>query len=418
MRLVAVASAILLVVSLGTTRATAAGRDFPGGALPLRFNSVAPLAVEPTDVIVVRGTVTAPAGAIVVLRIDDGQSGGYASRVNLERAVPAGPFAWTVPVAGLKTSGGRVLSTNDIRRIVLFAADGKAAEASVFRIEPAQPMPAGVIALSLGRADAPLFPGFTRLAPDDPRIEAGRPIAIARPGLDPLITSGMRGVERIRLPWPHDRAQVSLWTEDVGEWETLPYALERRLRVNGVDVLTQRLSPAQWIAQRYLAGHDREAPVGADAWEVYGRHRGGLITADVASPDGSVVIELAGDTPAATFLAAVMVEPAGQQRTGGPRRGGARPMVSFRVAGCIAHRQCRSPINLSHGDEGRRKCQCAAPDRRGDTGQRNTNRIFDPGRSGRPAPGRRRHGAGNGRRPARSRPARRLLAARTPHNRG
>ena len=313
MRLVAVASAILLVVSLGTTLATAAGRDFPGGALPLRFDSSRPFAVDATDVIVVRGTVTAPAGAIVVLRIDDGQSGGYASRVNLERAVPAGPFAWTVPVAGLKTSGGRVLSTNDIRHIVLFAADGKAAEASVFRIEPAQPMPAGVIALSLGRADAPLFPGFTRLAPDDRRIEAGRPVAIARPGLDPLITNGMRGVERIRLPWPHDRAQVSLWTEDVGEWETLPYALERRIRVNGVDVLTQRLSPAQWIAQRYLAGHDREAPVGADAWEVYGRHRGGLITADVASPDGSVVIELAGDTPAATFLAAVMVEPAGQR---------------------------------------------------------------------------------------------------------
>ena len=194
----------------------------------------------------------------------------------------------------------------------------------------------------------------------------------------------------------------------MGEWETLPYALERRIRVNGVDVLTQRLSPEQWIAQRYLAGHDREAPAGADAWEVYGRHRGGLITADVASPDGSVVIELAGDTPAATFLSAVMVEPAGQ-RVQVDRVEEARAQW-FRSAWPVAARTDSAAVSSIYHTAMPAADSAHAPP---------LTAVVTPG-SGtqigfsiladrrRPAPGHRRHGAGNGRRPARSRPARRL----------
>jgi hypothetical protein len=206
-----------------------------------------------------------------------------------------------------------VLAADDIRRIMLFANGRGAVTVAEFRIEPAAHLPEGVVALSFGRADAPLFSGFERVAPGDARIEQGHPAAVLRPGFDPLISSGLRGVEKIRVPWQQLRARVSLWTEDVGEWETLPFALERRIRINGTDIASHRLTPAQWIANRYLAGRDREAEKNSDSWQTYGRHRGGLITADVDTHDGNIVIEFAGDSPVATFVSAVLIEPAGQR---------------------------------------------------------------------------------------------------------
>jgi hypothetical protein len=282
------------------------------GRTPVDIRPADPLAVHPGDTLVIRGVVSGEGPASVTLRIDDGKSGDYASRVNEERLLPPGPFTWHFPIAGAKTPGGRVLDANDVRRLMLFEPKGQARIAvEGVALEAGPKLPDGVAGFSLGASDAPLIGGLERLAPGDTRL-AGHAVAIRRPGPDPVVGNGIAGIERLRLAWPKGRAHVSLWIEDVGEWENLPHPLQRRVRVNGFDVVYVNPTPQQWVDERYLAGRDREAGPNDDAWTAYGRYRGGLVSADVDVGDDGLTIELAGDGAPSTYLSAVVIEPEGR----------------------------------------------------------------------------------------------------------
>lgn len=274
----------------------------------------APLKAAPGDEIVITGEVRAAAPLRVVLRIDDSKSTTYGTRVNDERTLPPGPFEWRLTVAGARTSSGKLIDADDIRRISLFtpSRDG-AIEVASATLRSAEPLPAGAVGLSFGHPDAPLFPGFERVAKGDRRIVQGPAVPVRRPGVDPLIGSGMRGLEKVHAPWPQGRARVTLWTEDVGEWESLPHALRRRIRANGVDIHDETFTAGQWIEKRYLANRGAEADASPDSWEAYGRLRGGLITAEVNVGENGLTIELAGESPVSTFVSAILVEPAGQR---------------------------------------------------------------------------------------------------------
>ena len=270
-----------------------------------------PLNATDRDQIRIEGRFDANEPATLVLRIDDIRSPSYAERVNLERVTLSGKVSWTIPLKGLRTSGGRLIDASRLQRIRFFVGSGAGRISTErFAIEPVPQLPAGVLGLSFGSAEAPLFPGFTRVTPDDPRILGKRPIAVLRPGADTLIASGMRGLQRLHIPWPAGRARVALWTEDIGDWETLPAVLERRIRVNGVDIAQTRQSSEQWLRERYLRFRNEEAAVDAEPWQSYGSRRGGLVSAEVEVGAGGIEIELAGDSSVATFLSAALIEPA------------------------------------------------------------------------------------------------------------
>ncbi|MDB5572525.1 MAG: hypothetical protein JWN93_3708 [Hyphomicrobiales bacterium] len=270
-----------------------------------------PYQAKPGDEIVIRGRVLGDAPQNVVLRMDDGASRDYASRVNEERVLPPGPFTWTHPLFGARAVNGRVLNPQELTGFYLFVASkGGRMEVDDAQIRAAAPLPNGARGYSFGAADAPVFPGFERIAPKDPRIEAGPAIPTRRPGVDALLSSGMRALERVRLPYPPGRVRVTLWTEDVGEWETLPQALHRRIRINGKEALYELMTPAQWIERRYLAGRNEEIGAQPDAWETYGKRRGGMVSAEVDVGANGVVLELAGESAVSTFLSAALIEPA------------------------------------------------------------------------------------------------------------
>ena len=245
-----------LLVALAGSVALAApahALDLPTGKLPFHVDVKGQAQVTASTLLVIRGTVEAEQPVTLVLRVDDDWSDGYASRVNEERIVPPGPFRWVVPLRGLKTSGGRMLRFDKMRSLHLFNASSQGkVRADVFHFEEAQALPEGAVGISLGGPQAALFPGFERIVPGDPRIEAGRPVGVTRPGVDPLIGSGMRGRDR-----------------------------------------------------RYRPGED--------SWEAYGRHRGGEITTEVEVGADGITIELAGAGPGATFMAAALIEPAGSR---------------------------------------------------------------------------------------------------------
>jgi len=255
--------------------------------------------------------------ATIVLRIDDVASRDYASRVNVERVFPPGPFHWRTVLGGLVTPSGRPIDIARLTRVMAFKAAGNG-RVTIDRINLTSPvaLPAGARGYALGAQDAPLPEGFERIAPGDHRLLGGAPVAVRRPLPDPLTANGLKGLDRVRLPSPAGRVRVTVWTEDPGEWEMLPHVLRRRILINGRVALDERYDASEWTRYRYLAGRDDEHTEADDAWLAFGsrRARGHTVEVDVDSDRDGLTIVLDGAEPAARYLSAVLVEPAGDGR--------------------------------------------------------------------------------------------------------
>ncbi|WP_028465036.1 hypothetical protein [Nisaea denitrificans] len=290
--------------------AGATGYDLPINAL----------ASAPNDAeIVVTGKNGLDGPAVIVLRIDDAQSTDYWSRVNLERKVPPGLFTFRVPIASLKTPRRHPLDRQTLTLAKLFASPSDqrvtVEHATVEIPVPVHAPASDVIALDFGPEDGAIFPGFAKVAPGDPMMIGRNLHTRDRPGGDALVADGIEGIERLVLKHRPGVWQVTLWTEDVGEWEYLPHALERRIRINGETAFYRRMTHADWRRQIYLEGRGHEWHPGKTAWDGFGARRGGKVTHVVDSPDGQISIEFAGSNLSATFLSGLVLTSVGDAQT-------------------------------------------------------------------------------------------------------
>lgn len=290
-----------------------AAYDFGVGRAPLEGEVSGALDLSSYDEILIEGVAETDGGLWIVLRIDDGESSGYGSRYNLELELTEGPFRLRAPLGGLKTPSGRLIDPSDIRLVHFwpFHDDDAVIEVTRFEARSAPRLPNGAIGYAFGHPEAALPAGFERIGPTDPRV-FGEPYAVARPTPDPLVANGLRGVREVRLPdVPPGRYRVTVWAEDPGEWEHLPHPLRRVIIANGVDLRRDALGADQWIAQRYLRGLEREHTPADDAYTAYGAYRGEPSSAAVEVGADGLTIVLGGDSHAASYISAVLVEPAG-----------------------------------------------------------------------------------------------------------
>ncbi len=304
---------LLLLLSLGNAALAQHLPGFRPAATPLPLETGQDLSAAAE--LLLEGENPNPMPVVLVLRIDDAQSTSYATRYELERTVLPGRFSLRTAPGAWRTPSGRFLNRAALRRIIINTGYG-APQVRITALQAVAPVqfPPGVAALQFGPAEAPVFPGFTRVAPDDPRIiNGGSPRQpIRRPGEQPLVGTGQRGVERFEMPWPNGRWSVSMWLDDVGEWEWVPHAIQRRIRLNGETLVEYLHTPRQWLEQEYFAGRDTEDVT--DPWTAFAARRGGLLTREIEVRDGRLVLEMAGNAIEATFLAALLVEPAAGQR--------------------------------------------------------------------------------------------------------
>lgn len=255
--------------------------------------------------------------SVIVVRIDDANSHDYWSRLNIERSVPNGPFTFRLSLNGLRTPKGRLIDLDNLKKVLVFTAQNGERRVpttvTAATIEPPRPLVStqgSVLALDAGADKSPVFPGFTPLKADDPRLEGASIIPRVRSGGDSLVQDGLEGVETLTLHVGPGRWRVMLWMEDLGEWEYLPHALERRIRINGQTVFYRRLSAEAWTREIYLAGREQEWRPGQSAWDAIGARRGGLVSAEIDALDERLRIELAGSDRSATYLSGILVAPA------------------------------------------------------------------------------------------------------------
>lgn len=269
--------------------------------------------VAPLTELILRGTNREATPRLVVLRIDDRPGPDYANRVNAERMVPPGPFTLRLRLALLATPRGRLLDLGSLRQAIAFVPEGARIELGALTLDAPPGLPAGVHGWSFAPPGGAPLAGFDAIQPGDPRVSGPNPQALRRPGEDAVLARGIRGITRFATPLPAGDWRVTLWTEDPGEWETLPPIVEHRIRVNGQDFWALRRSPEDWVRQRYLAGRDIEPGRDDAPWASLGARRGGQVQGVISVGEDGLVVELAGHPHAATYLAAITAEPAGAE---------------------------------------------------------------------------------------------------------
>lgn len=272
--------------------------------------SLDPGKLDESSRIEVRGVNTGSTAATIVIQMDDRPGTAYWNRVNQEREVRPGAFSFELPIGGLSTPSGRPVTPGNLKRIAVFpGGEGSGIEQVSIQVLPSATLPDGAFGWDFGPRRAAIFPGFEKITPDDTRVSGRKLSAIQRPSGDALISDGIRGIERFEAAVANGHYRATLWTEDYGEWQTLPYWTRRRISLNGDVIREEHLSAEEWVQGVYLAGGGREALVDGDAWALHGSRRGGVVQADVRVDHGILSVELEGDLPASRFLAGLLVEP-------------------------------------------------------------------------------------------------------------
>ncbi len=293
---------LLFVSKTATTGEQRQLLEFPGGA-----------GLSSAHRLLLRGVNRHASPAILVIRLDDRHNPSYANRVNLERVLPPGPFELNISLGGLRTPNGRPLDPGALRRIIVFSGSAD----SPFDLEPPviqapSRLPGGALGWDLGPADSQLWPGFQALTPDFPGLR-GHLKAIDRgsrkQASEGLTSDGIRGIQRLRLPLEPGRWRLSLWLRDPGEWEYLPHPLQRSISVDGRTLWSRHYSARNWINSVYLAGRDREATPGQDAWQLFGERPQGLVDFTVEVDNDGLELVFRGDQPEAGFVTAILAEP-------------------------------------------------------------------------------------------------------------
>lgn len=251
-------------------------------------------------------------GAVtIVVRVDDKPSPTYRDRVNIERQVLPGGFELEIPLGGLRTHTGRALRPENIREVRVFPGRRSASvslEQAV--IETPNLLPAGSMGWDFGPSHAAVFPGFTKIDPTAAGAFGKKMTGLKRPAGDALISDGIRGLERFEAEVPDGIWRVTLWTEDPGEWQTLPYWTRRSIRINGKPISAEAKTAKAWFLETYMRGARAEAVIDGDLWDLTAGRRGGLVSGEIEVVGGRLVIEVDGDLSTARYIAGLLLEPA------------------------------------------------------------------------------------------------------------
>ncbi|MEH6403918.1 MAG: hypothetical protein V7750_11130 [Sneathiella sp.] len=267
--------------------------------------------IRPTTELIISGSNIGEARP-VFFKIEHKESKSFGTRFNAERWIGTGPFKLYFPLHALNQKNNAFFPENVDVTVTAFAKKSDAKNISThFEIGTTLNFPPNTIALDFGPAQSPVFPGFMQTLSTDSKITCARKcIEIRRPYHDSLIRDGISGVTRVSLNAEEGIYQLTLWLEDTGDWEYIPYHLEQRIIINGSIVSYRRETPVQWYNRTYTSPKFVKAPPAQTNWLTFAQHRGAPFTTTVTPKNGKITIELAGDRSSATHVAALLLEPA------------------------------------------------------------------------------------------------------------
>jgi lysophospholipase L1-like esterase len=265
-------------------------------------------------------------------RIDDAATHDYGSRYNDDEViVPPGKSTFEINLTGLTKSNARNFSERqklDVASARLMAlCMGPSSQPTTLyfdniRLEGSGlPKVAGLRAIDFGPPGSPVYPGFEGctnemvytpsrgcgwIAPDYAMI-AYMPDAL---------TGDCASGREFRMDLPNGSYEVHVCWDMFGLWGTLPSFEWRKLLINGREVLSEKRTAAEFLANYYYAHEDDEDLPGQDLWEKFIASYQKIHRFTVQVGDGLLRIEPQASHVQARGLCFVVVYPESRQAAG------------------------------------------------------------------------------------------------------
>lgn len=290
--------------------------------------------------LLIRGHNPNAGSLLLVVRLDDEQSQDYHSRVNIERQVGQGDFEWSFDLNALRCANGRLLSLTGLKRVMVFYGQPPDAGQQPVRLKRVVISAVSELvsrsgeqgmAYDFGSPDSAVLDGARALTPasSNPQLQLlGQLRTVERPGPDPWLKDGIAGIEQLEIGITaamRQRSrfwQLSLFREDVGEWENLPRQLNMAIEVQGrqldwaVAGQPSQAVASNWYQQHYLRFYRQ--PALTDPWQDIVSKRGALqsftldleeLLSTTGAAADTLSLRLLGDTPGERFVAGLVFEP-------------------------------------------------------------------------------------------------------------
>ena len=218
-------------------------------------------------------------------RIDDAASKDYGSRYNDDDVVmPPGRSTFEINLTGLTKSNARNFSQRQrldlsTARLMTLCIAPVGQRLTLYfdnvRLKGSGlPKVSGLRALDFGPPGAPVYPGFEGWTQEMSFSEARgygwiAPDYAAIAYLPDALTGDCAGGREFRITLPNGTYEVNLGWDMFGLWGTLPSFEWRKLVINGREVLSEKRTGADFLANYYYAHEDDEDLPGQDLWEKY-----------------------------------------------------------------------------------------------------------------------------------------------------
>lgn len=169
----------------------------------------------------------------------------------------------------------------------------------------------GRLGLDFGPPDVPPMPGFQQVSARDPRV-GGDLQAMRRPTGDPLMATGVRGIQTIKVPFPDGPIRIMLMTDAYNDAAVDDQPFGAEIEVNGTVVRVSRTDPSQWLPNAYLTapGSYMDAEQKDDRQiDGIGNTSGGVLIINAVVTNGQLSINLKPAFGKSTYLTGLIAEP-------------------------------------------------------------------------------------------------------------
>lgn len=284
----------------------------------------------------IRGVNPNDVPVLVVVRLDDAQSQDYFTRANFERILAPGAFNLQFDLTRLQASGGRRLQPDSLQQVMMFYGkpsserhamaplDIQLTQVVVRTLEPIAQAQSSSLVVDFGTTDSPVLPGTMTMTPvqNNPQLQSrielkGILRGVNRPGPEPWLQDGIAGIDSLTIPVTADMMsagrfwQLTLFREDVGEWENLPRQHNLDMEINDLHYdgqLSSKPRAKDWYQQQYLSFYEQTAVT--SPWQDIVVKRGlkQQISLDL-SGQSSIDIRFLGDAPVERYIAGLVLQP-------------------------------------------------------------------------------------------------------------
>lgn len=264
--------------------------------------------------LIIKGSNNTNNPALLLIRIDDSFSPKYPNRVNLERMIPTGKFSLEVDLVTLLKSNKTPLNIHAIKQIIIFNLNGK----DTFHINSTDFVKhsshdfAG-IAWDFGGENSKIWPGFTQITPMSNFLTGNRLNAVVREqhfGINEgLITDGIKGIDKVKLPVGKGTWTLTLFIDDMGDWEYTPRVLSQTFLINDMVIKDTQRTHDDWVNDHYLKGKSLGYKQKVDVFNHYIDILYRPLTLTFTTDKDENYLFLNGDTADSQYLSALIIEP-------------------------------------------------------------------------------------------------------------